>query len=285
MNEEPETEAAPTDDLALAAAVLLKMAEDIPTPNPNIEPEATYYALFGRRAVTLFLNYQHSRSSPVELGRIIAIRPLIELTILTKWVSLNPLVHGELWMSDSESNELTQIRYTTEHLKVRGNPVPETHHEGIALKQALKDRAKATLKGMNKDYGTHLIPTVARMVEEIEKVDPGHKIAVRDTYDLGYRTFSPWEHTAASSYKGTAERGPDGKFHYIGDLSPFHAEDLDAIAISMLAYILEMVLTGAKTGDPQFARFVRDFVTQHWVPSRNRVIEEGSEPSGEEIEP
>jgi hypothetical protein len=105
------------------------------------------------------------------------------------------------------------------------------------------------------------------MVEEVESAAPGHRIAMRDAYELAYRTFSPWEHTDASSFKSTAERSDGEVWTYLGDRTPFHAEDLRAIATSMYAYALETVLTSVKTGEPQMARAVRDFVTVHWVRS------------------
>jgi hypothetical protein len=267
MTESEDDAAIELGDLTMAGQVLFALAKDIPTPDPDNVPEVSYLALLGIRAVSLYENYLHSRSSPAPLGRLIAIRPLVELAILTKWISLDPTFHGELWMADSEAAELTQIKHVTDHLKNRGNHPQQPDTEGIARKEALRDEAKAKLKAASRNYGNRLIPTVIRMVEEVEKEVPGHKIAMRDAYELAYRTFSPWEHTDASSYKASAERSDIDDFTFLGDRSPFHSEDIDAIATSMFAYVLESVLTGAQIGDPKMARFVRDFVTQHWVRS------------------
>jgi hypothetical protein len=262
-----ESEILDLDDLGMAAAVLAKLAAVVPVPSYELEDEVLPFALLGDRAWSLYSNFVHAADSPAALGPVLAIRPLIELSIVVKWLSLDPDLHRLLWLAESDATELRHAEFMRVHLVTRGNkpepPDPIQHAE----KKRLRDEARERLKAAGRNYGTRLMPSVARMVEEVEKAVPGHRIAIRDAYELAYRTFSPWEHTDASSFKSTAERSDGDSWTYRGDRTPFHAEDLRAIATSIYAYALETILASTKTGEPQMARAVRDFVTIHWVRS------------------
>ncbi len=262
-----ESELLDLDDLGMAAAVLAKLAADVPVPSYELEDDVLPFALLGDRAWSLYSNFIHAADSPAALGPVLAIRPLIELSIVVKWLSLDPDLHRLLWLAESDATELRHAEFMTAHLVARGNK-PEPHDPTQqAAKERFRDEARERLKAAGRNYGTRLMPSVARMVEEIEKVVPGHRVAIRDAYDLAYRTFSPWEHTDASSFKSTAVRSDGDAWTYCGDRTPFHPEDLRAIATSAYAYALETILTSTETGEPQMARAVRDFVTVHWVRS------------------
>jgi hypothetical protein len=263
-----ETELLDLDDLGMAAAVLAKLAADVPVPSHDLEDDVLPFALLGDRAWSLFRNFIHAADSPAALGPVLAIRPLIELSILVKWLSIDPDLHRVLWLAESDATELRHAELMSAHLRARGNnPEPPRDPGQQAEKRRFRDEARARLKAAGRNYGTRLMPSVVRMVEEVERAVPGHQIAVRDAYELAYRTFSPWEHTDASSFKSTAERSDGDSWTYLGDRTPFHLEDLRAIATSMYAYVLETILTSTKTGEPLVARAVRDFVTVHWVRS------------------
>lgn len=263
-----EDELLDRNDLGTAAAVLAKLAADVPIPSYELGDDVLPFALLGDRACSLFRNFIHAADSPAALGPVLAIRPLIELSILVKWLSIDPDLHRVLWLAESDATELRHAELMTAHLRARGNdPEPPRDPTQQAEKERFRDEARARLKAAGRNYGTRLVPSVARMVEEVERAVPGHRIAMRDAYELAYRTFSPWEHTDASSFKSTAERSEGASWTYLGDRTPFHAEDLRAIATSMYAYALETILTSTKTGEPQMARAVRDFVTVHWVRS------------------
>jgi hypothetical protein len=256
------------DNLALTGAFLDKLAGEIPTPTPDLDRDALYFAPLGARAVTLYANFRHAMSSPVDLGPILAVRPLIELAILVKWVSLNPTFHGELWFAESDANELTHYSKASAHIVASDRHFePPTSTEPTEEKTRRRDEARAALAAAGRNYGNKLIPTVARMVEEVERAIPDHKNPVRDAYDLVYRGFSPWEHSDATSFKSTAVGDETGSWHWVGDQTWMHREDLLAIATSIYSYAIETVLTGTKTGDPRLARMARDFVTMHWVRS------------------
>lgn len=263
-----EDELLDLDDLGMAAAVLAKLAADVPVPSYDLGDDLLPFALLGDRAWSLFRNFIHAADSPAALGPVLAIRPLIELSILAKWLSLDPDLHRVLWLAESDATELRHAELMSAHVRARGSNLdPPRDTAQQAAKEQFRDEARARLKAAGRNYGTRLMPSVARMVEEVEKAVPGHRIAVRDAYELAYRTFSPWEHTDASSFKSTAERSEGDSWVYRGDRTPFHPEDLRAIATSAYAYALETILTSTKTGEPQVARAVRDFVTVDWVRS------------------
>ncbi len=106
------------------------------------------------------------------------------------------------------------------------------------------------------------------MANEVITKYPGHKIVMNDAYVYAYKTFSPWEHTDASSFKATADEIGPSEWEWVGDKSPWHPEDIEAIATSMYAYILETVF--AAIGDDEnalLARKLRDHVFLNYVRS------------------
>jgi predicted Rossmann fold nucleotide-binding protein DprA/Smf involved in DNA uptake len=253
--------------LDLVRLFLERVGEDVPVPSPSLEQADVYLALLGQRAASLYANVHHSFESPAKFAPILAIRPLVELVILTKWISLNPELHGFLYMADSEALELANLKRITEHSVRRGSKPPPSDGNEEAIKAAIQAEGKRRLKVAGVDYGRgRLYPKVERMVEDVVKADPGHEIAMRDTYVLAYRTFSPWEHSSGSSFKATAQ--VDGSsWRWTGDLSPFGKEDIEAVAASMYAYLLETVLAPTKPEAAGVARVVRDYVTTRWVRS------------------
>jgi predicted Rossmann fold nucleotide-binding protein DprA/Smf involved in DNA uptake len=253
--------------LDMVRLFLERIAEDVPDPSPALEPATAYLALLGRRASGLYANVHFSLSSPTAIAPILAIRPLVELVILTRWIALDAEAHGFLYMADSEAVELAHLRRITEHAARRGSKVPATEGAEEAVKAAIKEEGFRRLRESGVDYGKgRLVPRVERMVEDVIKADPSHEIAMRDAYVYAYRTFSPWEHSSGSSFKTTAAK--DGEsWRWIGDLSPFHPEDIEAIAASMYAYLLESILSSIKPEAAALAREVRDYVTVRWVRS------------------
>jgi hypothetical protein len=265
MGESDDFDLDPETALHMAAELLFGIADEIPAPTPEQDLDAFYGALLATRATSLYRNLLHSMSSPTPLGPIIAIRPLAELMIRVRWISLDTDLHGQLWFADSSANELTHIREATIQVKRRGQyKEPDNHAAAIADKEADRDAAKARLKETGRNYGSHLIPNLLRMVQEIEKAQPGQQNQIRDAYDLVYRTFSPWEHSEASSFKSTATATDGGGFTYVDDVSPHHPEDLRAIATSMYASILELVTAMTGTPLPNMARLIREYIVREW---------------------
>jgi hypothetical protein len=224
-------------------------------------------ALLGQRGASLYANVHHSFDSPAKFAPLLAIRPLVELVILAKWVSLNPELHGFLYMADSEALELANLKRITEHSTRRGSKVPVSDGDEEAIRAAIEAEGKRRLKAAGVNYGRgRLYPNVERMVEEVIAADPEHEIAMRDTYVLAYRTFSPWEHSSGSSFKATAQM--DGStWRWVGDQSPYLNEDIEAVAAAMYAYLLETVLAHIQPEKAAIAREVRDYVTTRWVRS------------------
>lgn len=104
--------------LGIADAALLKFGDSIGDPT-KAASEQVVLLLLGHRATSLYRNFVHSLDSPVELGPILAIRPLVEVAILAKWVSLDPPLHGELWFGHSDARDITAIQESERHLQVR----------------------------------------------------------------------------------------------------------------------------------------------------------------------
>lgn len=274
-----------TDDAAIDALLsqlrtldmvrlfLERIAEEVPVPSPQLEPAAVYLALLAKRAENLYANVVFSLDSPSAIAPILAIRPLVELVILTRWVSLDPVANGFLFMADGEAVELAQLSRLQDHAKLRGSPPPLSDSAEEATKAAIKEEGFRRLSLGGTDYGKRrLVPTLERMVDEVTKADPGHRVAMRDAYVLAYRTFSPWAHSSGSSFKATAERTGES-WRWVGDQSPFLREDIEAIAASMYAYLLESVLATSHPESALIARQVRDYVTLRWV--RSELVHEG----------
>jgi hypothetical protein len=250
------------DTLTLAEAVLLKMGDAIPDPTTLDSHPAFYAAMVGVRGRSLYENFLHSLTSSVDIGPLLAIRPLIEAAILAKWISLDPDLHGQLWFAQSEDRDVTAMREAEKNLgvRVRGELPTDVIVESIEEKEAFRDAAVARAKAAGKNYGKRPMPPLEQMVTQIAKADPDHKVAMRQAYDLAYRSFSPWEHTEAASFKATAERTANG-VKFLGDVSPVDQEVLRLIAGAMFAYILEINGLAAGDGSEVLARMVRDYLT------------------------
>jgi len=252
----------------LASVFLERMAEDVPTPSPDVSDRNLPFVLLAERARGLYVNFQHSLSSPTEFAPLLAIRPLVELAILVKWISLEPRLHGFLWIADSDASELTHLDAVLMHAKLRGSPEPQLDLSHRSSREAVRAAALEHLKAEGINYGKNrAMPSVSRMVEEVEKAIPGHKIAMRDAYEYAYRTFSPWEHTDASSFNSTGQPTEGEGWVWLGDGNPLGAEAVRAIATSMYAYILEVILKQLDNDDgAHLARMIRDYVVTRWIP-------------------
>jgi hypothetical protein len=263
---EPDDQnSAPFDDLdplVVAEVILLKCGERIADPITQDSHARLYASLIGHRATSLYANFLHSLASPADIAPILAMRPLVEAAILAKWVSLDPKLHGELWFAQSESRDLTAIREQERHLglRVRGDIAADVITESIEEKKAWLDEAVSRGKAAGKKYGDKPMPPLDRLVQEIEDAEPGHHVAIRQAYDIAYRSFSPWMHTEAASFKGTAANTQTG-VKFLGDISPYKVELLRIIAGAMFAYVLEIVGLAAGDGTDVQARFIRDYLT------------------------
>ena len=226
-------------------------------------------ALLGQRAKSLYENFHYSLGSPVEFAPALAIRPLIELVILTKWMTLDLLLHPFLYLGDSDASELAHIADVTNHAKTRGQSVPKAVTDATSIREATRDAAFAKLRELGRNYGKgRIMPNVRRMGAEVSSEVPGHKTVMDDAYIYGYKTFSPWEHTEASSLKSTARETAPGEWEWLGDKSPWHPEDIEAIASSMFAYVLETVFATLNDAEKAFmARRLRDHVIANYVRS------------------
>jgi hypothetical protein len=282
LNEYESSVPAPSDDetelqellsqmttLQVANVFIERHAEELPTPGPGQDTTLTAMALLGQRAKSLYANLQYSLGSPAEIGPVLAVRPLVELVILAKWITLDPELHMFLYVADSDAAELAHMDDVREHAKDRGSSIPKDSKDATPIKEATRDAAFAKLKELGKNYGKdRVLPNLRRMANEVISKEPGHKIVMNDAYVYAYKTFSPWEHTDASSFKATASETAPNEWKWVGDKSPWHPEDIEAIATSMYAYVLETVF--AAIGDDDNALFARklcDFVFLKFVRS------------------
>jgi hypothetical protein len=255
--------------LQLANVFIERHAEELPIPGPGQDTTLTAMALLGQRAKSLYANFLYSLGSPAEIGPVLAVRPLVELVILAKWISLDPELHMFLYVADSDAAELAHMDDVREHAKDRGSSIPVDPKDPTPIKEATRDAAFAKLKELGKNYGKdRILPNLRRMTNEVITNYPGHRIVMNDAYVYAYKTFSPWEHTDASSFKATADETGPNEWEWVGDKCPWHPEDIEAIATSMYAYILETVFEAI--GDEEnalFARKLRDHVFLNYVRS------------------
>jgi Family of unknown function (DUF5677) len=251
-------------DLADAERLLVAFGSVLPNPTDQKEVGAFYAALLGRRAQSLYLNFLHSLGSPTDVGPIIALRPLVEATIVLKWISLDPAVNGLLWQAHSEGQDLKAAEQAEKHLgdQVHGTTPLDVIADALSEKRRARDAAKQVGAQAGREYGARVMPSLERMVEEVELQDPGHRTAMRQAYEGAYRAFSPWIHTEASSFKATAEQVGD-TVRFIGDRTPYRLDHLRIIAGAMYAYALEVVGIAAGTGSEVPTRFIRDYLTIH----------------------
>lgn len=226
--------------LARTRLLLDWMEDDIPAPGPSDDLTTRLMSTFAKRAKSLYANFLHSLQSPAELGPLLAVRPLGELMILTKWVSLDPALHGYLHLADSDAATLVHLNAVKSHAETRGSAPPEDDPANPQdVMKATRDQALAALKAMGKNYGKDRIkPNLRRMSDEVIARVPGHKIAINDAYVYAYQTFSPWEHTDASSFRATTEGGPTD-WRWAGDKSPWDPAIIEVIGSAFYAYILE----------------------------------------------
>jgi hypothetical protein len=255
--------------LQLVRVFIDRLAEDLPTPGTGGDNGATAMSLLGQRAKSLYANFHYSVGSPAEFAPVLAVRPLIELVILAKWMTLDLVLHPFLYLADSDASELSHMAAVTEHAKARGQSIPEAMTDATPLKEATRDAARAKLKELGRNYGDGAImPNVRRMASEVSNQIPGHKGVMDDSYIYGYKTFSPWEHTEASSFKATARETAPGEWEWLGDKSPWHPEDIEAIASAMFAYVLETVFATLDDVDKaSMARQLRDYIIATYVRS------------------
>jgi hypothetical protein len=270
------------DDLLVAEVILLKMGDRLPDPTKPTSERERYTSLMGVRARSLYENFLYSIGSPVEIGPILALRPLVETAILIKWISLDPTLNGQLWFAHAESRDLTAMSEQEKHLgpHVHVSIPDDVITEAKEEKQAFVDAAFAATAAAGKSYGKDRpLPHISRMVEDIERADPGHKQAMRQAYDAVYRAISPWDHSEASSFKATAIVTPSG-VDFVGDRSPFVVEHLRIIAAAMFAYILEVHGVEPEVGDAITPRIIRDYLTiyRSLAPTTTEVA--GRAPSG-----
>ena len=255
--------------LELVRVFLERLSEDVPIPGPGANETALVMSLLGHRAKSLYANYMFSRDSPAQIGPVLAVRPLVELAILAKWISLNPELHVFLYIADSDAAELVHIDAVRQHAVVRGHPVVETAETALqeAQKESVRVAALAKLKALKINYGKgQIMPNLRRMTDDVIAKEPGWKIAMNDAYVYAYKTFSPWEHTDASSFKATAEETVAPDWEWKGDRSPWHPADVEAIASATFAMILEIAFgTIGDAESARFARLIRDHIFKTYV--------------------
>src|SRR5712691_808667 len=95
--------------LQLVQVFIERLADDLPTPGKGMDNGALAMSLLGQRAKSLYANFHDSLGSPVEFAPVLAVRPLLELVILTKWMTLDLELHPFLYLADSDASELAHM--------------------------------------------------------------------------------------------------------------------------------------------------------------------------------
>jgi len=255
--------------LQLVQVFIERLADDLPVPGPGMDNTTVAMTLLGQRAKSLYANFHYSLGSPSDIGPVLAIRPLVELVILAKWLALDPELHKFLYVADSDAAELAHMEDVREHAAFRGSTLPQDPNDPTLIKEATRAAAFAKLMELGKNYGKgRIMPNLRRMADEVISRIPGHKGVMNDAYVYAYKTFSPWEHTEASSFKSTGKETAPDEWEWLGDNSPWHPEDLEAIASAMYAYVLETVFaTREDAENALMARQLREHIIRNHVRS------------------
>lgn len=149
----------------------------------------------GRRARSLYLGVQHAVVGPSEAAAQVALRALIEQSILLPWLLLNPTVHPFLWTAEHQRHLRNLIRQAPANAGAAfaaGLAERATPERIEALDREIsRARALAVTHGVQgvRSNGS-VIPSLAAMTAQL-----GTREA-REAYHVAYNMTSGWTHTA-----------------------------------------------------------------------------------------
>jgi hypothetical protein len=193
--------------------------------------------LFGARARDLYRGFLHALDGPSTIAPTILTRPLVELAILTRWIQDDVPRRFDMWTAHSEEMDAKAIRQLAVNLpRPAGDPFgPAAVHPVLTAKDA---RAGAARTAAGRETPPRLLPGLVEMIDAIVKNDPNEGLALRQAYDLAFRSISPATHSDASSFKAGLDERPDGTVEFV-ETSPVPIELLRRVAAGCAAYAIE----------------------------------------------
>lgn len=224
------------DALTMGELVLDELASRIPSPAEATTLSGAAAGMFTGRARDLHRGFIHARAGPSVIAPVVLVRPLVELAILVRWIQDDPGPRFEAWVAHSEAQDAKAIRELAKHL-----PRPEGDRFGSTAVEPVLDAKEARVDAARTATGRAtgaLRPGLTEMIEAIIAKDPREALALRQAYDLGYRSTSPSTHTESASFKENFVEHPNGSVSY-AEASPIGIELLRYMAAACLAYAVE----------------------------------------------
>lgn len=194
-------------------------------------------ATFAIRSRDLYAGFLHACAGSSVITPLVLARPLIELTILIRWIRDDVDGRVELWQAHSAEMDAKAIRQTAEHLpRPAGDPY---NIDELAQVLASKDAAAAAGRAAaRRSTADRVLPGLVEMVQSIEKLskDEGH--ALWQAYDLAFRFVSPATHSDDASFKLNFDRTADGTMEY-AERSIIEPDHLRLIVAGCMAHTIE----------------------------------------------
>src|SRR3989442_942319 len=105
---------ASADSMAALEHQLIAVGASVPSPLGWDQVGASVACLMAHRALSLYRGVLVELDGPVPVTAMVMLRPLAELTIVLKWISLDPELHAALWVGQSEDQDLRAVRRLVE---------------------------------------------------------------------------------------------------------------------------------------------------------------------------
>lgn len=195
------------DELTMAELVLDELGSRLPSPTEANSIQGVAGSLLGARARDLHRGFVHALDGPSMIAPTILTRPLVELAILIRWIQDNARLRFEMWTAHSEEMDARAIRQLSVNLpRPADDPFgPAAVHPVLEAKDA---RATAARTAAGRETPPRLLPGLVEMVDAIVKSHPDEGLALRQAYDLAFRSISPATHSDASSFRASLDERP-----------------------------------------------------------------------------
>lgn len=224
-------------DLDLAEGVLEALASRLPAPLPAPSRAGFTGGLLGGRALDLYRGFVDSVGGRSIVAPTIMARPLVELAILLRWIRDDPEPRSEMWIAHSEEMDAKAIRQLGVNLpRPPGDPFgTEAVQPSLEAKDA---RAAAARSAAGRETAPRLLPGLVEMIDAVVKLDEVEGLALRQAYDLAFRSVSPATHSDAASFKSSLQDQADGSIAFV-ETSSAPVEVLRFLAAGCMAHAIE----------------------------------------------
>lgn len=148
------------------------------------------------RARSIWMGIHHASEGPSNATVQLALRALVELTILLPWLATNPEVHLRLWAAEGERQIRKLLRNAPTHAgpRLAAALAEQATPERLAALDAAVNEARAIARSNGvRGVGTagSLLPSIEKMVEVVGTP------AAREAYGIAYNMLSSFTHTGA----------------------------------------------------------------------------------------